>query len=257
MGNFTAIGNIGRIGLSTVITFVIAYIGWRNSSITFAVIGFLSFVLIYKGVNKNTEHLEINQKQTASENDVKSFLSNKKFILSTMSAFLDSFASSALFVFLPFLLLFRGVDPKVLGVFTAAFFVGNFLGKTALGRLTDKFGNTKVFIISEILMGILILILSNSTLFPIIIVSSIILGFFTKGTVPVITTMVSESIEGKSSFEKGFGINAFITSIATVLAPILLGFISYKYGIVSAFGVSAIFALLATIPAFIYTKIND
>ncbi len=257
MGNFTAIGDIGRIGLSTVITFIISYIGWRSSSLVFAVAGLVIFAVLFRIFSKNNDRIELKQKEQAKGEELKELFKNKKFVLSTASSFLDSFASSSLFVFLPFLLLYRNIDPKVLGAFVSAFFVGNFFGKTLLGRLTDKFGYIKVFVVSEILMAIFILILADSSYLAVIIVASIILGCFTKGTVPVITTMVSESVEGKNSFEKAFGLNGLITSIATVLAPVVLGFTSDKFGIVPAFAISAGFALVATIPAIIYSKTSE
>jgi MFS family permease len=254
MGNFTAIGDIGKIGLSTIVTFIVSYIGWRSSSFVFAGVGLVLFAILFRIFNKNNDHVEVKQKEHFKGEELKELFKNKKFVLATASSFLDSFASSSLFVFLPFLLLYRNIDPKVLGAFTSAFFVGNFFGKILLGRLTDKFGYIKVFIISEILMAVFILILANSSYLIIIVGASIILGCFTKGTVPVLNTIISESVEGKNSFEKAFGLNHVITNVAMVLAPIVLGFTSDKFGIVPAFAILAVFALSATIPAYFYSK---
>jgi len=116
--------------------------------------------------------------------------------------------------------------------------------------LVDKFGNTNVFIMSEILMAIFIVILANSPSFIIMIVASVILGVFTKGTVPVIQTMVSHSVEKHGNFEQAFGLNSLVVEVATTLAPICLGFLSDRFGITAAFNISAIFALVAAVPAF-------
>ena len=51
MGNFTAIGDVGRIGISAVITFIIAYIGWRTSAFIQAAIGILIFFYIFYFTN--------------------------------------------------------------------------------------------------------------------------------------------------------------------------------------------------------------
>src|ERR1035441_8314644 len=135
-----------------------------------------------------------------------------------------------MYVFLPFLLLKRGISPAFLGTFTAAFFVGNFFGKTALGRFVDKFGSTKVFVLSELLMAVFIFLLANSTAPILIIGCSAVLGVFTKGTVPVMQAMVSESVEHHGNFEKAFGVVAFGTSTAVTIAPLLLGYISDRLG---------------------------
>ncbi len=246
MGNFTAVGDVGRIGISSVITFIIVYIGWRTSALLQAGIALtLFFYLFYFVINKHTEKITENKVNIS----IKEFIKNKRFLFTAIAGFFDSFASSALFIFLPFLLLYRGVDPKVLGSFTAAFFFGNFLGKAVLGRLVDTFGTTLIFILSEICMALFIVVLANTPSFLLIIVSSVILGMFTKGTAPVIQTMISESVEHHGNYEKAYGLNALILGTSATLAPIALGFLSEKFGIVSALNMSAIFALVAIIPA--------
>ena len=136
--------------------------------------------------------------------------------------------------------------------YQAAFFIGNFIGKSALGRFVDRFGNARVFIIAEILMALFIFLLANSTAFVIIIICSVILGIFTKGTMPVSQTMISEAADHHGNFEKAFGANEVFVNIAKTIAPVLLGVISDQLGIVSAFNVMAIVVLLAIIPAFAF-----
>jgi MFS family permease len=184
----------------------------------------------------------------------KDVLKNKKFIFATASFCLDTIASGSLFVFIPFLLLQRHVSYAFLGVLTSTFFIGNMFGKVFLGRLVDRFGNTKVFILSELSMALFIIILSSATWLPIIIGASIILGIFTKGTIPVLTAMVVESVEHKKGMEKAFGINATFVGAASTIAPFILGLLSDKFGIIMAFNFSAMFALFATIPAVLFSK---
>ncbi len=255
MGNFTAIGDVGRIGISGLITFVIVYIGWRYTSLVSGVI-VLSLLVVLTSLLKEKNSKESN-KEKAKSLGINNLLRNKSFLLSSLSGTFDSFASSSLFVFLPFLLLHRGANPATLGSLTAVFFVGNFLGKTLLGRLVDKYGNSNVFVMSEILMAVFIVILANSPSFVIIIISSIVLGIFTKGTVPVIQTMVSESVEKSGNFEEAFGFNSVMVGVATTLAPLCLGYFSDKWGISMAFNISAVFALLATLPAIAFKMIRS
>lgn len=250
MGDFTAIGDIGKIGISAGVTFLIAYIGWRLSALSFAFVSAAIFVFLYRFIPD--QKINSSASTHSPKTDLSLFFKNKKFVYSTISGALDTFASNALFVFLPFLLLKRGVDPAILGSFTAAFFVGNFIGKSLLGRLVDKYGGSSIFIISEVLMAVFIVILASSASLIIIIGASIILGFFTKGTAPVIQTMVAESVDADSSYEKTFGINFVIVGIAQTIAPITLGFFSDRIGIVNAFNISALAALLAVIPAYAF-----
>ena len=179
-------------------------------------------------------------------------LRNKRYVLTVCSAGFDGFASASLFVFLPFLLLERHVDPALLGSFTATFFVGTFFGKALLGRFVDTLGSAKVFIAAELLMAVSIYLLAGAMSLPLIIACSVILGVFTKGTVPVLQAMVSESVEHHGNFEKAFSIESFVSSVGITLAPIILGFTSDQFGITKAFYVMACSALLAAIPAILF-----
>jgi len=182
--NFIAIGDIGRIGIAAVLTFIVVYLGWRSTAMLYA--EWQSFVLFvfYFFLFSKTETIVCKTKNT-TKIKFKEILTHKMFV------FLRRLISSMLlrvihYSFFSFLLLKRGVEPALLGSFTAAFFVGNFLGKTMLGRFVDKLGPAKVFIISDVLMAIFIIILANSTVLAIIIICSVILGIFTRGTIPVV-----------------------------------------------------------------------
>lgn len=253
MGNFTAIGDIGKIGIAALLTLIIIAIGWRYTTLLYATVAIAFAGIFYLFFLSKSEKFKATE-QKITEIRLKEIITHKKFLFAVLAAFCDSFASSSLFIFLPFLLLKRGVNPALLGLFAATFFIGNFIGKSAFGRFVDRFGNTNIFILSEVLMALFILLLANSAILSIIIVCSIILGIFTKGTVPVLQTMVSDSAEHHGNFEKTFAVSAFVTSTATTLAPLLLGLISDKLGIMAAFNVMAIMALVAIIPAFALHK---
>lgn len=247
IGNFTAIGDVGRIGISAVVSFIVVAIGWQKTALLYAAIAAITGGLLFLFLHKRDaiapkEHKPVHM-------SLWQIIKNRRLMLALSAGALDSFASNSLFIFLPFLLLTRGVDPALLGTFTAAFFIGNLFGKTLLGRLVDIFGNAKIFVISELLMAGLIFVLANSTPVWLIIASSIVLGVFTKGTVPVLQTMISDSVEHHGNFEKAFGLAGITNGIAITVAPILLGAVSDEFGIVPAFNVMAITALLAAIPA--------
>ena len=217
LGNFTALGELGRVGISSLITIVIVSVGWRNVALSIALIllfiGFFLFRII-----KNKADID----EPFFHTSYRALFQNKKFILSTISYCLDTLASGSLYIFIPFLLLQRHVPYIFLGVFTSTFFIGNMFGKIVLGRLVDKFGNTKMFVISEVLMALFIVILSNSVSLVLIIISSVILGVFTKGTSPILTTMISESVDHHGKIDKAFGLNAVFVGVASTSAPFAL-----------------------------------
>lgn len=257
MGDFMATGEFGRICLSGLLSFIAFAIGWRQTSLIYVVIsGLLLLIFFFFNFSKN--QIEINENENMKKTPQKQtnfikIMKNKSFILALFINFFDNLASSPLFIFLPFLLIHKGVSPSVLGAFTTAFFFGNLFGKMALGRLTDKYKNTNVFIVAELLMVIFIILLAYNNLIFLIILFSIILGSLTMGTSPIRTTMITESNEHHGSYEKAFGISSFVASISSALAPIILGYVADLYGIINSFNLSAIFALFAVASAYIYS----
>lgn len=246
IGRFTAVGDIGKIGISAGVTFLITLIGWRQASFLYGcvavvILGF--FVLI----NRKNPHTVIQEKP--KDVKIKEILKNKRFLLATFAGTLDVFASFPLFVFLPFLLLQKGFSTSILGTLVGAYLVGNLMGKTVLGHSIDKFGHVKVFVLAECLMAVFIVLLAASNNLLFIIVYSIILGTLTKGTVPITQTMVTDAVEHHGNFEKSISVYSAIANISVAAAPILLGAISDRMGVSYAFYTSACFAVIATIPA--------
>lgn len=251
LANFTASGDLGKIALTTVLTLIIGFIGWRYTAFLYGAAALLCLVIFLKFHSSSEKFHTTKNSETVSV-PMRDFFTNVSFVFANLVNIFDTLASTSLYIFLPFLLIKRGIHPSILGAFTAMFFLGNFLGKTFLGRMVDKYGNTKIFIISEIFMAIFIFILANSLSPLIIFGAAIALGIFTKGTVPVVKSMISESVEHHQNFDKAFGINTIIASAAAALAPLILGFLSNTYGIVLAFNFCAISAVIAIIPATLY-----
>jgi MFS family permease len=254
MGNFTAIGDIGRLAIASAVTLIAGYVGWRFASLLYGSLAMGLFVLFMLIIGpKKDNHQEVEVQET--NNKTFSFL-RRKYVLVTLTGFLDSLSSSALFVFIPFLLILRGASVDYLGSLTAMFFVGNMVGKIGMGRMVDMFGNKKIFFWAEIIMAICLLAITQFPSILVIALISIILGALTKGTVPVIMTMVSQSLEHGDSRQKAYGFNAFIVGMATTSAPFLLGITSDRFGIQAAFYLSAAVAIVATMPVLATKKLK-
>jgi len=253
MGDFMATGEFGRICLSGFLSFIAFSIGWRQTSLIYIVISIILLAFFLTAFFNNKKEGIKNDDRTNKKNiNFIEILRNKNFILVLLVNFFDNLASSALFIFLPFLLLNKGINPSILGAFTTAFFIGNLIGKMGLGRLTDRFQNTNVFIVAELFMVIFIISLAYSNSIFFIILFSIVLGSLTMGTSPIRTTMVTETNEHHGSYEKVFGVSSFIASVSSALAPIILGRVADLYGIVNSFNHTAIFAFLAVIFTYLY-----
>ena len=251
MGNFTAVGDVGKIGISSLLTFIVVAIGWRQTAMIYGGVAITIALVFVVFLEKQHHIVEKSTGQNALVGMWDIFV-HPRFFLAMLTSFLDVFSGASLFVFLPFLLLARGIDAAFLGTFSAVFFLGNLFGKSVLGRFADRFKSAKVIIASELCMAVCIVALALSTSIVVIVFCSVILGMFTKGTVPVIQTMVAESSDHHGQFEKSFAVSGLIGSIALTIAPVALGVIADQWGIVAAFYAMAVTAALAIIPAFFF-----
>ncbi|HET9946977.1 MAG TPA: MFS transporter [Patescibacteria group bacterium] len=250
IGNFTAIGDIGTAAIPAFVPYLVTTYGWRFTTLLYSVIIFLLGVLaiIFRPTDEKTIEKKGKQPQ------FRHLLKQKAFITAHIAVIIDTFASSPLIIFLPFLLLKHGFSGVTLGIAIAVYFLGSLIGKSLLGTLTDSMSGYKIFIFGEICMAIAILLLIFTYSFAGVLIIVGCLGALTKGTGPVGLTMVSDAIESHGAFEKAFGFNSVVSAIALSLAPILLGHISDIQGISAAFLAMAFFALLATVPALVFGK---
>jgi len=115
IGNFIAIGDIGRIGIAAVLTFIVVYLGWRSTAMLYAGVAILCAFVFYFFLFSKTETIVCKNKKITTKIKFKEILTHKMFVFATTTNFLDAFASNSLFIFLPFLLLKRGVEPALLG----------------------------------------------------------------------------------------------------------------------------------------------
>ncbi len=255
MGDFTAGGEIGKVGLPALMTVVIGAIGWRYTTLWYG-IGILALSLVLYILFRKTIHAPEVHDEQRTQYSIKEIMLHRRSMLLAVTTFLDAFGASALFIFLPFFLLERGVSAKALGLCMGAYFLGNLLGKTMLGRFVDRHGTSIIFVLSEIFMAIFIVLLVWSHAIALVLALIVILGIFTNGTVPVIQAMVTEAAEHHRNFEKSFGINIIFAGVGGALAPVLLGYISNTYSLSIAFYTIAVMILVAIIPAaaFHYAK---
>lgn len=258
MGDFTSIGEIGRVALPPLAVFTTSIVGWRITFVLVACIGFLAFIF-FKFFTKPHESHAFSEESIARETmrefggHIKRLFQAKKFLLVTSTAILDSIASSPIYVFLPFLLLAKGLNPWEYGIATGTFFVGSLLGKTLLGRAVDKMGNMQVFIVSELAMAGMLMFLPSLFSFPLLLVASTLLGIFTKGTSPVIQTLFSKMAD-KEHYNKVYAVSELSIGMAAVIAILVLGVIAQTFGISSIFYITATFGILAVLPCIMLLK---
>lgn len=256
LGDFTAIGDIGRIPITAFAGFVAAWSfggvpGWRWVCLLFgAVAGGVTVYLVWTWLR----HGDAGSSSPQKENPARHFLPplallRDRHTASTVAAnILDGFSSDQIFAFLPFLLFAKGMDPKIIGSFALAFTFGCFVGKTACGRLVGLFGPRKIFVVSKGLMAALLALLVLAQRLPVIIGTSILLGIVTKGTVPVLQTLLVEPVTDPLAYDDLFAINTFARGFTNILTPLLFGVIATSFSAEYVYVVMAVVAMGAVAP---------
>lgn len=255
MGNFTAVGDIGRIIIPTAAVFISSYIGWRTTMVIIGLIGLLLFFVFRLTIKPKITESSSAVFQTYKEflKDVITMFKQKHALSIIIAAIIDTLASSPIYVFLPFLLLKKGESPVELTITMGGFFVGSLIGKTLLGRGVDRFGNKAIFIFSEVCMAISILFIAHSNQIILILLLATLLGGFTKGTSPVIQTMFSQ-LSHRDHYHKVFAVSELVIGLASMLTIMAMGIIADKAGILWIFYLTAALAILATLPIYALSK---
>ena len=267
MSDFTAIGDIGRVPLVSFAGFAAAFTlfefpGWRLVCLLYGV-GALVFA-VYMLWSSSFEAATSAEEKVTPENLPKdkskrhfpsfSLLRDRQLALSMAASMLNAFSGDMIFTFLPLLLFAKGIDPKIIGTFALGFTVGSFLGKLACGRMVDRFGTKKVFVISEILLAVLLGLLVQGQDLPVIIIASLLLGAVTKGTVPVVQTIITEPVRERQHYNDVFSINTFLRGGISIVTPLLFGLIASHFGIDWIYIIMALGAVAAAIPVLMMDK---
>lgn len=256
LGNLMATGDVAKAIMSVLIGFFVGIIGWRVTSLSigiFTALVFLIFSYLYQKYIGSQEKKEIIFQKNLPVS-YSYFLKQKKFILALVANALDMAVNVPLYAFLPFMLIYKGVPLTWLGIFTAFYYVGNTASRLVFGRLIDKIGNAKIFIMLEVTMAAITLLLVISPTLFLTGFLALLLGFITEGTDPATLSMVATSLEHIENPKKAYGIRGITNGVARAISPLILGFAAIKLGTVGVFYVLAFLTLLPIIPAWIFLK---
>jgi MFS transporter, DHA1 family, multidrug resistance protein len=251
LGDFSAFTDLGRVILIPLSTFIIASFSFSSLSLLYTFSSIILFILLALRW-KTTNSTSLNTNVPSVKN--RELLKNKGYILTILIGISDAFASASLFIFIPLLLLPKGISIEVTGLLSSLFFVGYLFGRVILGRLADKYGGAKILLISEVFMALLTLILIFVNDFILVALILFSLGIFTRGTSPITRSLVADSVSDPHKFDKAYGLYSFSVHTSNVTSRTIYGFLAGFLGISSVFYLSATIALLTVIPIFKYSK---
>lgn len=250
MGRFTTTGELGRMGIATALSVIVALIGWRFTAVFYGFITGIICLMFARNMSFSKEMFQATRSISPSISHLH-ILKNTRFVLAISINMLDNVASQMVLLFFPFLLLFRGIEPVSIGLYSGALFAGSLAGRIYFGKGADRFGSNQTFIFAESIMIIGIVVLASFSQPAVILPVAFVLGIFTKGTAPLIKTIISETVSHHGNYEKTFSLNSFTASIASMVAPLFFGYISQTFGIMYVFYTMAFFGGLAVIPSVV------
>ena len=260
ISDFTAIGDLGRIPLVSFASLVGAMsingiAGWRWVSFSFGAITVLLFIVSYTTLFRADKRIP--KASTGTRKQLPSFgiIRDKKVCLTVVANMLNAISCGSLFAFLPLLLLSKGFAPQALAGFAFGFTLGCFVGKIACGRLIDRFGSQKTFIVAQLLLSVLLLLLLSGNNFYSIVALSLLIGIVTKGSVPIIQTLATEYI-ARDKYDDIFSINSFFRGAVLIIIPLLFGFLASVYGIHTIYMIMAIVSAIATLPILLVGSVR-
>ena len=116
------------------------------------------------------------------------------------------------------------------------------------------FGTRRVFVASKLSMAGLLVAAVVAQELSVIIGASMLLGIVTKGTVPVLQTIVVEDVEATDGYEDIFSINTFFRGVTNIITPLLFGWISSLFFVECSYALMAVFSVAAVGPVVLMSK---
>jgi len=256
IGNFAAFGDMGRISVVAGTTALAGLYGVNNACIGLFSTAVIAFVLALLFIRRAPD----SEVEAAGETPLRmgELLQNRRFRLATAAGIADSFSSASLYIFIPFLLLAKGITIGNTLYFNVIFFFGYMSGRLALGRLADRFGAANTLMVSEISMAGLILLLTvvSGNSMTLIFALLYFLGIFTRGTSPIIRAMVADSMDERVSFHDAFSAYSFASRSSSAVCRPIFGFLASFSGIGAVFYAASVVSLLTLYPAAQYKTAN-
>lgn len=259
MSDFTAYGDVGRIPFTSAAAFIAAATlfgvsGWRVVCLVYGALalcigcGIMVFAL-RGGIGSGS-------KKPAKKRYFPSLtlLRCRNVSLAMAASGCNTFSSDLIFVFLPLLLFAKGIDPKIFGAFAFGFTLGCFIGKMAGGRLLVRFGNCRVFVVAQLLTAVMLVVLVLVQDLALVTVAALLLGIVTKGTVPVVQTIITEPVADKSRYDDIFSINSMVRGVVLALTPMSFGLIADAFGIETVYLAMAVGAVVAVVPVILMDR---
>ena len=252
LGLYNAAGDVGKLAFTACFSLAVAIgLAWQTTAAWFGLAAVASAAgIAFAGSMIAPPHHATNDiRETPGEAIRKQrwgILDRKGFSSLLAIVFFDNMAQAGILVFIPFLMISKGM-PVYIATFAAVIVLaGGVFGKAGCGYLAERMGVKPAFGVIQILtavgIGCVIVApewLAFALLFP--------LGIVAQGSTSVTYGIVNDLVDPNRT-ASGYALMYGATSIAAASGPFLFGFAADRIGIEMAMATMAILALLATTP---------
>ena len=166
---------------------------------------------------------------------------NRLFQYFLSMEFLDSFASSQLFVFIPILFLAKGYSLQSSLVLQTAVFLGYLSGRWIFGRIAKRSSGTTSVALAETGMVVAIGLLLITHPLVLLYILTWLLGVFARGTSPVIKALAFDSLH-ESHMKQGSALHVVAGDSGSALGQLCFGLLLAWVGVRAPFIAAAVLA---------------
>jgi FSR family fosmidomycin resistance protein-like MFS transporter len=244
VGTLNLSGDIGKVCVSLLVTFIVAAYGWRASLIVLGILG----ITVTAAAGLLRKHLfPIKEKIPASEKRLPgryrrfSGIKNRAFVVLSIIGLIDCSTRMTVFTFIPFLALQQGMTKDHVGFVVNLLFFGGIFGKFVCGYLTDRFDGGKVIMLSEFVTALLMMALLYGSVYALIPLA-LILGITLNGSSSVLYSIVP-SLFPQETRTMGYAFFYTFYLFAGAIGPAFYGLFGDIWGVQAIF----VFLTIATL----------
>jgi len=244
LGTYNFFGDVGKFAFGGVASLLfVAGISWQTPVLLFGVIalGCAAGVMVFV-VNRSPV---AQSRESPTEPKARGWGIHDKqgFAALCMIEVLDSTTRSGFLTLVAFLLIARGLPEGWAAMSVPIILIGGMAGKLACGLLAERFGISRMVIITEIATGCGVLaILALPTLGAFLVLP--LIGVVLNGTSSVLYGTIGDFVE-KDRLPRAFGAFYTIGSICGIASPLGYGFLGDLYGVATSIALMGALVFLA------------
>ena len=246
LGTYNFTGDMGKFLFPAVAAVVLIFTDWRSLCMGYGVFGLILAIGLYLLLSQPAgDTVETETEATKVKARGWGIKKKQAFAILSGIGFVDTAVRASLIVFLPFLLINKGMPMEKTGLALALLFIGGALGKFLCGVLAEKIGVIPSIFITEAITGLGIFYLYAAPLSAVLPFLPL-LGIALNGTSSVLYGTVAEFVE-PSRVPRAFGLFYTVIISASAVAPPVFGMLSDAKGVPYTVVVIA-FTALVTLP---------